>query len=77
VLLKTSVASMTSRDMIKLLASMTSTASYASKIKISMHFTCRLIFLASGISEASMTSSVSTTSAASMTSSPSFHQKNY
>jgi hypothetical protein len=39
VVLKTSVASMTSSDMIKSLTSMTSTASFSSKIENCLHFT--------------------------------------
>ena len=72
--LKTSVASMTSTDMIKLLASMTSTASLASKNEKIMHFICWVISLASGTSAASVTSTASVTS---MTSTALLHQKNY
>jgi len=75
VLLKTSVASMTSTDMITSLASMTSTASLASKNK--KQHTLYMDFLAWKTLTASMASTASTTSMASMTSSASFHQKNH
>ena len=75
--LKTSVASMTSADMITSLASMTSTASLASENKKnSMHFTSWVISLALGTSTASMTSTASTTSVASLNSPASNHEKN-
>ena len=61
--LKASLASMTSRDMITSLASMTSTASMTS--------------VASMTSAASLTSTASMTSVASMTSTASFHIKNF
>ena len=78
--LKTSVALITSTDMIPSLASMTSTASLASKIKSCLHFTYWVISLVSGTSAARMTSTASTASMASvalMTSTASFPQKTY
>ena len=74
--LKTSVASMTSVDMITSLASMTSTALLASENKKnSTHFTYWVISLALGTSAASMTSTASTTSVASLTSPASIYLK--
>jgi hypothetical protein len=66
VVLKISVASMTSTDLITSLAWMISTAFLTSENQKQ-----------SGTSAASITYTASTTSAASMTSSDSFHQKNY
>jgi hypothetical protein len=62
--------------MITSLTSMTSTCGLKkSKIKNSMYFTYRVIFLTSGTSVASMTSTASTNSVASMISTSSIHQK--
>jgi hypothetical protein len=74
--LKNSVASMTSTDMITSLGSVTSTASFASKNQKQNALYILSDFLASGISVASMNSTASTTSVTSMTSSSSFYQKN-
>ena len=74
--LKTSVASMTSTDMITSLASMTSTASVASKNKkkqLALYILSD--YLAWETLVASMTSTASTTSVVSMTPTASFHQK--
>ena len=75
--LKTSVALITSTDMIPSLASMTSTASLASKIKSCLDFTYWVISLVSGTSATRMTSTASMASVASMTSTASFSQKTY
>jgi hypothetical protein len=64
---------MTSTDMITSLASVTSTASLASKNKKQHALYILSDFIASGTSAASMTSTASTTSVASMTS---FYPKN-
>ena len=73
VVLKTSVASMTSTDKITSLASMTSTAALASKIKKKQHE----LYIMSDFQarETLVASMTSTASAASMASSASFHQK--
>ena len=67
-------ASMTSTDIIISLASMTSTASLASKNQKQLVVYILSGFLASETSAASMSS---TASVASITSTASFHQKNY
>ena len=73
--LKASVASMTSKDMIKSLASMTSTASLVSKSQKLLALYTLSDFPALRNLSSIMTSTASTTSVASMASTASFHQK--